>query len=156
MKSEQEALAPRNFLAVWIDNNKDELATNWLKIVRNHQLTRSYQAFDPTKMTLDVHRLPHLVKRRQPKDLGRGGFLHAAYLVLLQQSQKYLARLGAALQQETLLADAEGPSTRPPRAHRQMVRVHLAQKPQRQGAFAAPHAMASQHCVSRMARRFRV
>ena len=27
----------------------NELATNWMKIVRNHQMTRSYQAFDLEK-----------------------------------------------------------------------------------------------------------
>ncbi len=39
-----------SFMADFIERNADELARNWLRIVRNHQLTRSYGAFDEDKL----------------------------------------------------------------------------------------------------------
>ena len=49
----QDAKAPQEsekFLAEFIERNSEELTKNWLRIVRNHQLTRSYGAFDEDKL----------------------------------------------------------------------------------------------------------
>lgn len=49
----QDALAPQEseiFMAEFIEKKADELTRNWLRIVRNHQLTRSYGAFDEDKL----------------------------------------------------------------------------------------------------------
>ncbi len=49
MKSETDELDPQTFMADFIGRNLDELADNWLRIVRNHPLTRSYRALDKEK-----------------------------------------------------------------------------------------------------------
>jgi hypothetical protein len=49
----QDALAPQEseiFMADFIEKTREELTRNWLRIVRNHQLTRSYGAFDEEKL----------------------------------------------------------------------------------------------------------
>jgi hypothetical protein len=49
----QDALAPQEseiFMADFIEKHREELTRNWLRIVRNHQLTRSYGAFDEDKL----------------------------------------------------------------------------------------------------------
>jgi hypothetical protein len=40
---------PDAFIADFVHKYKEELTDNWMKIVRNQQLTRSYQAFDQEK-----------------------------------------------------------------------------------------------------------
>ncbi len=46
MREEMAMLSPQELLVELITRNLDELARSWLRIVRNHQITRSYGAFD--------------------------------------------------------------------------------------------------------------
>jgi hypothetical protein len=57
MREESAMVSPERLLVNLIDNNIDELTQNWLRIVRNHQITRSYGAFDPDELYRHAHRV---------------------------------------------------------------------------------------------------
>jgi hypothetical protein len=57
MKEERAMESPDQLLINLIDENTDELTRNWLRIVRNHQITRSYGAFDETELYERCHRV---------------------------------------------------------------------------------------------------
>jgi hypothetical protein len=55
---EQRALTKREALLVdFLERNAEGLTRNWLRIVRNHQLTRSYGAFDEDKVFARAFRM---------------------------------------------------------------------------------------------------
>lgn len=50
MREEMAMLSPQELLVDLINRNLEELARSWLRIVRNHQITRSYGAFDEEEL----------------------------------------------------------------------------------------------------------
>lgn len=55
--------SPEQLLISLIDNNIDELTQNWLRIVRNHQITRSYGAFEDKELYDRAHKVYNQLSR---------------------------------------------------------------------------------------------
>jgi len=72
MKEEMTMSSPEQLLINLIDRHHEELTRNWLRIVRNHQITRSYGAFDEEELYARAHRVYGQLSRWIAKQFTKG------------------------------------------------------------------------------------